>query len=199
MLLDQLQHDDPSSSPFLTAERTTAEIEASRIRRADTAAAWADSARQWEEVDQPRDVAYCLMRQAERLLDRRRFTAAAEVSLRSLELASAIGANPIVHAVNALLERGNVRDLKSRSRSKPVARPHGLTARETQVLDLLARGHSNREIADALVVGERTAESHVSSILRKLGVTTRAQAAAMRHYPSSSGSVPAAPLEAEKT
>ena len=53
-----------------------------------------------------------------------------------------------------------------------------LTARERQVLALIAQGTSNRAIADTLVIAERTAEIHVSNILAKLGVTSRTQAAA---------------------
>lgn len=52
---------------------------------------------------------------------------------------------------------------------------HGLTARERQVAARTAQGESNREIAEALVVSERTVESHVTNILNKLGFTTRAQ------------------------
>jgi DNA-binding CsgD family transcriptional regulator len=53
----------------------------------------------------------------------------------------------------------------------------GLTQRERAVAALLARGKSNREIADELVVAPRTIETHVSSILSKLGLTSRAQIA----------------------
>ena len=53
-----------------------------------------------------------------------------------------------------------------------------LTPRERQVLALIAQGASNRAIADALIIAERTAEIHVSNILAKLGVTSRTQAAA---------------------
>jgi DNA-binding NarL/FixJ family response regulator len=55
--------------------------------------------------------------------------------------------------------------------------PHGLTTRELEVLKLLADGLSNRQIADRLVISEKTAIRHVSNIFRKLGVGTRAQAA----------------------
>jgi DNA-binding CsgD family transcriptional regulator len=54
----------------------------------------------------------------------------------------------------------------------------GLTARERQVAKLIAAGGSNRAIAEALVVSERTVESYVSSIFAKLGVSSRAQIAA---------------------
>ncbi|MFN8635757.1 MAG: response regulator transcription factor [Chloroflexota bacterium] len=52
-----------------------------------------------------------------------------------------------------------------------------LSGRELEVLRLLARGMSNQEIADSLVVGEATVRSHVSAILRKLQLASRTQAA----------------------
>jgi non-specific serine/threonine protein kinase len=54
----------------------------------------------------------------------------------------------------------------------------GLTAREREVARLVVQGKTSREIADLLVVSERTAEGHVNNILRKLGFTSRAQIAA---------------------
>ena len=55
--------------------------------------------------------------------------------------------------------------------------PEALTERETEVLKLLARGKANRQIADELFVEEKTVKTHVSSILMKLGVHSRTQAA----------------------
>jgi DNA-binding NarL/FixJ family response regulator len=55
--------------------------------------------------------------------------------------------------------------------------PETLTRRETEVLRLLARGRSNKEIAVDLSIAEKTVKTHVSNILGKLGVSSRTQAA----------------------
>jgi len=74
----------------------------------------------------------------------------------------------------------------SRSSGEPTRRPaapFGLTAREREVLRLVAAGHTNREIAAALFVTPRTAATHVTHILTKLGVASRTEATAwaIRH------------------
>jgi len=62
---------------------------------------------------------------------------------------------------------------------RPTQRPttDPLSERELEVLRLIARGMSNQEIADTLVVGEATVRSHVSAVLRKLQLASRTQAA----------------------
>jgi len=69
------------------------------------------------------------------------------------------------------------------SASAPARRLDALTSREREVLAELAHGRSNREIARALQVSEKTVKAHVSSVLAKLGVQDRTQAAlfAVRH------------------
>ncbi|CAA9409718.1 MAG: Two-component transcriptional response regulator, LuxR family [uncultured Rubrobacteraceae bacterium] len=62
-----------------------------------------------------------------------------------------------------------------------------LTGRETQVLELVARGEANKQIARKLLIGERTVKTHVSAVLRKLGVQSRTQAAL---YAARTGLVP---------
>jgi two-component system response regulator DevR len=53
-----------------------------------------------------------------------------------------------------------------------------LTEREREVLALVARGHTNKQIAEVLIVSEKTARNHVSNILEKLGLSRRSEAAA---------------------
>jgi len=60
-----------------------------------------------------------------------------------------------------------------------MAKEYGLTRSEHRVLTLIAEGQSNSQIAEQLVISPSTARFHVSSILRKLGVNSRAEAAAM--------------------
>ncbi len=57
--------------------------------------------------------------------------------------------------------------------------PAGLTSRERDVLRLLVEGRSDREIAAALFVGPRTVQTHVANLFAKLGVNSRAAAAAI--------------------
>ncbi len=79
---------------------------------------------------------------------------------------------------------------------REVSTPHqgdheDLTERESQVLELVARGEANKQIARAMGIGERTVKTHVSAVLRKLGVRSRTQAAL---YAARAGLVPSEDL-----
>jgi len=60
--------------------------------------------------------------------------------------------------------------------AQAAARADGLTERELEILQLVAHGKSNREIAQALFLSERTVENHLQNIYRKLNVHDRTQA-----------------------
>jgi DNA-binding NarL/FixJ family response regulator len=81
-----------------------------------------------------------------------------------------------VHDGNLLLAP-EAADALARSAGLEVAGLGGLTVREREVLAEIAKGRSNREIARALGVAEKTVKAHVSSVLAKLGVQDRTQAA----------------------
>ena len=87
-------------------------------------------------------------------------------------LAAAIRA---VHAGHVLLHP-DVAELLAAGDGRRGRRPR-LTAREREVLAEIARGRSNREIARALALSEKTVKTHVSAVLTKLGVQDRTQAA----------------------
>ncbi|GAA1568143.1 response regulator transcription factor [Kribbella karoonensis] len=92
------------------------------------------------------------------------------------ELAAAVR---VVAAGDALLAPSVTRRLvEDFARAQPVVQvtPDRLTPRETDVLRLVARGLSNRQIAEELVLAEQTIKSHVSNVLTKLDLRDRAQA-----------------------
>jgi DNA-binding CsgD family transcriptional regulator/tetratricopeptide (TPR) repeat protein len=98
---------------------------------------------------------------------------------RALELFTAIGAAPAAGlARRALQEQGMKVPAARGPRATTAAHPAGLTAREAEVLEVLRVGLTNAEIAKRLYLSPRTVDHHVSSILAKLGVSTRVEAAA---------------------
>lgn len=102
-----------------------------------------------------------------------------EASLRrALEIFAGLGTLPAVAVVRRELQRLGVRTPLPRGpRAATAAHPDGLTRREAEVLDLLREGLTNADIAQRLYLSIRTVDHHVSAILAKLGVTTRAEAA----------------------
>lgn len=86
-------------------------------------------------------------------------------------------------AVRTFTELGAGRDLIDAQRiiERGSEETHGLTSRELEVLRLVARGLTNRDIAEQLVVAVRTVDSHVGNVFTKLGVTNRAAATAYAH------------------
>lgn len=126
-----------------------------------------DACRAWQELQAPYDCARVRVVLAEA------YRQIGDVDGAELELAAAaevfdrLGAAPDAAAV--ALRRGTV------------VQPGGLTDRELEVLALLAAGRTNREIAGALVISEKTVARHLSNISTKLGVGTRTAAATWAH------------------
>lgn len=116
---------------------------------------WAPAIEAWEQLRRPYPLAKALFRGA--CADPR---AADERLVKAAAIADQLGAAPLAAAIAARQA------------------PSDLTPREREVLNLLALGRSNRQIADELFISAKTASVHVSNILAKLGVTTRGEAAA---------------------
>jgi DNA-binding CsgD family transcriptional regulator/tetratricopeptide (TPR) repeat protein len=97
---------------------------------------------------------------------------------RALDALHELGAAPAAAIVARRLRARGVRGVPRGPRPSTRKSPAGLTARESEVLALLAEGRQNAEIADRLVLSRRTVDHHVSAILRKLGAHTRGEAVA---------------------
>jgi DNA-binding CsgD family transcriptional regulator/tetratricopeptide (TPR) repeat protein len=96
---------------------------------------------------------------------------------RALAELQGLQARPAAGRVARMLRERGARDVSKGPRASTRENPAGLTTRELEVLALIADGLRNSDIAGRLFVSERTVGHHVSSILRKLGVQTRGQAA----------------------
>lgn len=97
---------------------------------------------------------------------------------RALALFEGLGARPGAAESARALRRLGVRAIPRGPRPATRANPGGLTPRESQVLALVVRGASNRDIGSELHISHRTAAHHVSAILAKLGVARRTEVAA---------------------
>jgi len=143
---------------------------------------WAAAAAAWDRLERPPEAAYCRWREAEALVAAGASRREASVALRDAHaVADRIGARPLRLELQMLAQRARL-DLSppepgSEKGQRSTLESLGLTRREAQVLSLVARGHTDRQIADALVISAKTASVHVSHILRKLGAANRLEAA----------------------
>ncbi|MGE5617476.1 MAG: helix-turn-helix transcriptional regulator [Candidatus Woesearchaeota archaeon] len=145
---------------------------------------WADAAAQWDALGRPYQAAIMRWRQAEAEVERGDRAEATEAARAALDVAVRLGARWLEEEVTALAARARLQldaDAEPVVSEEPDEEPFGLTARERQVLALIAEGATNRQIGAALFMAEKTASVHVSRILSKLGVHSRTQAAAMAH------------------
>jgi DNA-binding CsgD family transcriptional regulator/tetratricopeptide (TPR) repeat protein len=163
-----------------------AEAEYARARGPARPELWAQAADGWQRLERAPLAAYCRWRQAEALVAVGASRTEVAVPLREAHaIAAGIGARPLLRELELLAQRARL-DLAPPQASFS-GREHGpeeilgLTPREAEVLSLVARGYTNREIAAALVISVKTASVHVSHILRKLGAPNRLEAAAIAH------------------
>ena len=148
--------------------------------------AWAQTAATWDRLERPPLAAYCRWREAEALLAAGASRAEASEALRTAHaVAARIGARPLLQEIELLAERARLGlaapEPESPDEERYLEAELGLTRREAEVLRLMARGYTNREIAEALVISIKTASVHVSHILAKLGAPNRREAAAIAH------------------
>ena len=168
--------------PVEKAELAAARAEDARAAGADPRA-WDGAARAWLELSRPYPAIYARLRQAEALAAAGDRPGAGELAREALAGARELGSEWLAEAVESLGQRARLRlDVpQEETEPEPDEHPFGLTARERQVLALVARGATNREIGTELHMAEKTASVHVSRILAKLDVRSRTEAAAVAH------------------
>ena len=140
----------------------------------------------WNRLERTPLAAYCRWREAEALVAVGASRIEASAPLREAHaVAARIGARPLLQELELLAQRARLDltppDEDSQAGKQNLEEVLGLTPREAEVLTLVARGYTNREIAEALVISVKTASVHVSHILRKLDAPNRREAAAIAH------------------
>ena len=143
--------------------------------------AWAEAAARWSELGDRWATATALLREAEAAA----WPAAADRAASSLRqahsIASELGAAPLLAEIEAVSRRTRV-SVEAPTRvaldesSDPASRADAPGGRSA---GLVAAGRTNRQIGEELFVSDKTASVHVSNILRKLGVNSRVDAAAV--------------------
>ena len=163
------------------AEQALRDAELTRLDGIAGPAAWHAAAEAWQQLGLGYRAAYAQWRQAEALLASGAGAGPAAGPLRAGHAAAVrLGAAPLRAEIEALARRARISLTPAQPTPAPAqARPHGLTDREVAVLQLLAAGHTYREIGQHLFISPKTVGVHVTNILRKLAVRDRVQAAAV--------------------
>ena len=171
---------DGTSASDTAAHLTHATASLTRLSAPDPEA-WAEAVRRWEVLGDTWWVAVATLRLAEAAASAGETARAAEALQAVYRTAIDLGATGLASEAEAISRRTRL-SVEAPTRvaidSTSIERL-GLTAREAEVLALVAAGRTNRQIGEQLFVSEKTASVHVSNILRKLGVTSRVDAAAV--------------------
>lgn len=142
---------------------------------------WVAAAALWDDLGDPWARAGALVHEAEGAALRGAADQASSALRQAHSIASELGAAPLLAEIDAVARRTRI-SLEAPTRltlDGTTAHSLGLTPREAEVLGLVAAGRTNRQIGQELFVSDKTASVHVSNILRKLGVSSRIDAAAV--------------------
>jgi DNA-binding CsgD family transcriptional regulator len=172
-----------SIPPRVAASRAGCEAERSRISGPGDPGLWSEAAAAWGRCDNRYRAAYAQWRCAEAILDAGGDRSETGALLRAARaVADELGAAPLRDELDALARRARI-ELTSTTSAEVSANAalaaFDLTAREIEVLALVADGRTNREIASELFISDKTASAHVSHILSKLSVSNRTAAASI--------------------
>jgi DNA-binding CsgD family transcriptional regulator len=186
-LLERARLAADSGGVVEAAQLAIAVAEHARATGSDSAGLWRAAAASWDELSHPYPAAYARWREAEALMASRDREGARRAASAALTAARRLGSAWLAEEVESLAARARLQlgeevpaAAAAADRDDPED-PFGLTARERDVLVLVAAGATNREIGERLHMAEKTASVHVSRILAKLNVRSRTEAAAVAH------------------
>ena len=162
----------------LEALRAHIAAEIARATGSDDGPGWIAVAEMWSSHGMRPREAYARFRAADAFVRDDDRDAAAASARDAYVLASDIGWVCVRDAIASLARRARLDLGIAHDTVASPADRYGLTARELDVVALVAEGRTNRQIADELFISAKTASVHVSNILAKLGVTNRGEAAA---------------------
>jgi ATP/maltotriose-dependent transcriptional regulator MalT len=195
-----LQRVGDAAHPALMA---VIEAEYTRADGQSDPAAWDAAVHAWDARPAPYRAAYARFRQAEAALERRDRAQATRALHAAHATAASLGAALLQSELEALARRGRIdltaheppaADEAASDPATAAAAELGLTTREREVLEHMALGQTNRQIADELFISIKTVGVHVSHILGKLGVANRSEATAVAHRlglaPAQAGATP---------
>ncbi len=178
---------DGGAGAFCEATFSTAQGELQRLERNPDPGAWRHAVSQWVALSHPYGTAYADLRLAEALLAADGDRAEVAEVLRVAHAATVeLGAVPLRAEIETVARHARIELAPEPGTPPPEAADpmateaarSPLTARERDVLRLVAEGHTNREIGDRLYISEKTASVHVSNAMAKLGALSRYEAAA---------------------
>ena len=181
--IERMVSDGVAILPEAAAWLIVAQAHHARAHGNPDADLWTDAAERFDALAVPYPAAVAHYHEAVAWLrSRSGRQRAATAAHTALAIAERLGATPLADQVRLLAQRARL-DLSdppapAAAEADPL-RALGISAREAEVLRLLALGRTNRQIANELYISEKTASVHVSHLLRKLGVANRIEASAI--------------------
>jgi DNA-binding NarL/FixJ family response regulator len=130
---------------------------------------WSEAAELWEKLKCPYEQALALSDGDEKAMK------------NAIKIFDSLGATATSMFVKQKMRKSGIKNIPKGPHQSTKENPAGLTGRQMEILNLVAKGLSNSEIGNKLYISERTVENHISGIFTKLNIHSRTEAAAFLH------------------